>query len=45
MKGLLRIFAKDILKEKFTVDEIVIFGVIIPLGLFAACLLADLLNR
>ena len=37
MKDLMKIYEKDILKEKFTVHEALAFGIIVP-GLFVALL-------
>ena len=37
MKDLLKAYEKDILKEKFTVHEMLTFGIIVP-GLFIALL-------
>ena len=37
MKDLLKTYEKDILKEKFTVHEMLTFGIIVP-GLFIALL-------
>ena len=37
MKDLMKIYEKDILKEKFSVHEALVFGIIVP-GLFVALL-------
>ena len=35
---------KDILSENFTKREYVIYGIVAPLGLLAACVLAEVIN-
>ena len=37
MKDLMKIYEKDIMKEKFSVHEALVFGIIVP-GLFIALL-------
>lgn len=44
MKELFEIMMKDILSEEFTKREYVIYGIVAPLGLLAACVLAEVIN-
>lgn len=44
MKELVELFEKDIMSEHFTRKEIVIYGIIAPVVLVAACLLAGLVE-
>lgn len=44
MKELFEIMMKDILSENFTTREYVIYGIVAPLGLLAACVLAEVIN-
>lgn len=44
MKELFEIMMKDILSENFTKREYVIYGIVAPLGLLAACVLAEVIN-
>lgn len=41
MNEFLAIMAKDILKEKFTKKECIVYGVVAPLMLIAACITAE----
>ena len=41
MKEFFNIMAKDILSENFTRKEYVIYGIIAPLALVAACMVAE----
>lgn len=41
MKEFIKIMAKDILKENFTRKEYIVYGIIAPLGLIAACMVAE----
>lgn len=42
MRELFEILSKDIKSENFTLREIIIYGIIAPLGLIAACVLAEI---
>lgn len=44
MKELFEIMMKDILSENFTRRELVVYGIVAPLGLLAACVLAEVIN-
>lgn len=44
MKELFEIMMKDIISENFTKREYVIYGIVAPLGLLAACVLAEVIN-
>ena len=44
MRELFEILSKDIKSENFTMREIVVYGIIAPLGLIAACVLAEIIN-
>ena len=44
MKEIIEILLKDIREENFTGREIIIYGIIAPLGLIAACVLAEVIN-
>jgi hypothetical protein len=44
MKELFEIMMKDILSEDFTKREYIIYGIMAPLGLIAACMLAEVIN-
>jgi hypothetical protein len=44
MKELFEIMMKDILSEDFTKREYIIYGIMAPLGLIAACVLAEVIN-
>lgn len=45
MKELFEILLKDIKSEDFTTREYIIYGVIAPLGVIAACVLAEVINN
>jgi hypothetical protein len=44
MKELFDILRKDIMSENFTRRELVVYGIIAPLALIAACVLAEVIN-
>lgn len=44
MKELVEMFEKDIMSEHFTRKEIVIYGIIAPVVLVAACMLAAIVE-
>ncbi len=44
MKELFEIMMKDILSDDFTKREYIIYGIMAPLGLIAACVLAEVIN-
>lgn len=44
MKELFEIMMKDIHSENFTKREYVIYGIVAPLALIAACVLAEVIN-
>lgn len=44
MKELFEIMMKDILSENFTRRELVVYGIIAPLALIAACVLGEFIN-
>lgn len=44
MKELVELFEKDIMSEHFTKKEIVIYGIIAPVVLVAACMLAAIVE-
>ena len=44
MKELIEILQKDIESEDFTLREYVIYGIIAPLAVVAACVLAEVIN-
>ena len=44
LKEIINVFSKDIASENFTKKEFVTYGIIAPLALIAACVLAELLN-
>lgn len=44
MRELFEILSKDIKSENFTMREIIVYGIIAPLGLIAACVLAEIIN-
>lgn len=44
MKELFEILTKDIENEGFTRRELVVYGIVAPLALIAACALAEWLN-
>lgn len=43
MKGLFKLFEKDIMSENFTQKEMFIYGVIAPLAFIAVCILGSAL--
>jgi len=45
MKELFEILSKDIKSENFTRKEIVVYGIIAPICLIAACVVAEMLNK
>ncbi len=45
LKEIISVLQKDIEAEGFTKREYVIYGIIAPLALIAACVLAELLNK
>lgn len=44
MKELIEILQKDIESEDFTLREYIIYGIIAPLAVVAACVLAEVIN-
>lgn len=44
MKELIEILQKDIESEDFTLREYIIYGIIAPLAVIAACVLAEVIN-
>lgn len=44
MKELVEMFEKDIMSEHFTKKEIVIYGIVAPVAIVAACMLAGLVE-
>ena len=45
MRELFKLLARDILEEGFTARELFIYGILAPLGLIAACVLAEMICR
>ena len=45
MKELFEILSKDIMSENFTRREFIIYGIVYPLGLIAACVLAEIVSN
>lgn len=43
MKELIEILQKDIESEDFTLREIVVYGIVAPLAVVAACVLAEVI--
>lgn len=44
MKELFEILSKDIMSENFTRREFVLYGIVAPLALIAACVIAEVIN-
>lgn len=45
MRELIGVFRKDIMREKFTSREIVVYGVEAPLVLIVFCMIADYISN
>ena len=43
MREIFEIMLKDILSENFTAREYIIYGIMAPVGLVAACVLAEII--
>lgn len=44
MRELFKILQKDIMGEDFTRREFIIYGIVAPLALIAACVIAEVIN-
>ena len=43
-KKIIELFRRDIFAENLTKKELVVYGVVAPLALIAACVLAEVIN-
>jgi len=44
MRELIEVLQKDIMSENFTRREFVLYGIVAPLALIAACVIAEVIN-
>lgn len=44
LRELTEVFRKDIMSEGFTRRDVVVYGILVPMGLIAACVLGEFIN-